>query len=648
MCGFVGFINIDGIVNPQLTIQKMNNAIIHRGPDDEGYWSAEDKNLFLGFKRLAIVDLSHAGHQPMVSSSERYVMCLNGEIYNHLQLRAELNSMNPNILWRGSSDSETFLRLVELLGITAAVKRTIGMFAITIYDRKHDLIHLVRDRFGEKPLYYGKVNNSFVFGSELSAFKQFDNFANQFSAQAINLFLNYSYVPSPLSIYENIFKVDAGEIVTIEISRPHEYKKDLYWDLRERIETSKNHIFQSSSEAMHDLEQNLKDSIKLQMQADVPLGAFLSGGIDSSLITSLMQDMSSTKIKTFTIGFQDASYDESKYAKTIADYLSTDHTEIQVTEAEALNVIPSLSTFYSEPFADSSQIPTYLVSKMAREKVVVALSGDGGDELFGGYNRYFWGSKIWDKINVIPFPLRKIIGEIGILTPDSLLVAFEKILTLGLKKKSISFLNDKVKKLSSRLKYIDSHSSLYKSLTTEWNSLDSLMLRPTGLSAQPFLELHELEFLTDKENMMYWDLHSYMKDDILTKVDRAAMSNSLETRAPFLDHRVAESAFRFPEKMLIQGNTGKIPLRTILDKYLPQELVDRPKSGFGIPVGDWMRTELRDWVESNLAEKKIHEQGILNAKFVAKLLDDHMTMKQDNTVKLWNILMLNSWIDKNS
>ncbi|MDA7562985.1 asparagine synthase (glutamine-hydrolyzing) [Gammaproteobacteria bacterium] len=648
MCGFVGFINKDNISNPRATIQQMNNSIIHRGPDDEGYWSDLDQNLFLGFRRLAIVDLTQAGHQPMISSSRRYIICINGEIYNHLELRAELNSLNSNNLWRGSSDSETFLELVEVFGVKEAIKKAIGMFAISIYDRKDKKIFLARDRFGEKPLYYGKVNNSLVFGSELSAFKKFDNFQNNFSSKAINLFLNYSYVPSPLSIYEEIHKVDAGEIVTINLLNPFEPKKDFYWDLTQKIQSSKENVFQNFDEGVNELEVKLRDSLSLQMKADVPLGAFLSGGIDSSLITALMQDMSPSKIKTFTIGFHDAKYDESRYAKPIADFLSTDHMEIKVTDKEALDVIPNLPTYYSEPFADSSQIPTFLVSKIAKQKVTVSLSGDGGDELFGGYNRYLWGSKIWNKIDPIPFKLRKIIGEIGMLTPDSLLVAFEKIATLGLNKNSVSFLNDKVKKLSSRLKYIDSHLSLYNSLATEWNAIDGLMLHPLELSSQPFLDLNELKFLTDRENMMFWDIDSYMKDDILTKVDRASMANSLETRAPFLDHRVAETAFKFTEDMLFKDQIGKMPLRSILDKYVPKELIDRPKSGFGIPIGDWMRAGLKDWAESNLCEDKINQQGILNPLFVTKLWEDHKEMRSDNTVKLWNILMLNSWIDENS
>ena len=522
------------------------------------------------------------------------------------------------------------------------------MFAISIYDRKLKCIYLTRDRFGEKPLYYGKVNNSFVFGSEITALKKFDNFQNHLSSEAINLFLNYSYVPSPLSIYKNIHKVDAGELITINLSNPFEFKKDLYWSLEEKIQHAKTNKYNNINDGINDLEEKLRDSLALQMKADVPLGAFLSGGIDSSLITALMQDMSTTKIKTFTIGFHDANYDESKYAKSIADYLCTDHTEIKVTEKEALDIIPNLPTFYSEPFADSSQIPTFLVSQIAKQKVTVSLSGDGGDELFGGYNRYLWGSKIWNKIDPIPFKIRKVIGEIGLITPDAMLIFIEKIATLGLKKNSVSFLNDKVKKLSSRLKYIDSHSSLYKSLATEWNNLSKLVKDLSESSSTPFLELNELQCLSDRENMMYWDIRSYLKDDILVKVDRAAMANSLETRAPFLDHRVAESAFRFSDDMLFQGNNGKVPLRAILDKYVPKKLIDRPKSGFGIPVGNWMRAELRDWVESNLCENRITQQGILDYSYVSEIWMDHLKMKSDNTVKLWNILMLTSWIEKNS
>lgn len=645
MCGFIGFIDQDNLSDPDNVIKLMADQIIHRGPDDEGYWSDKSHNIFLAFRRLSILDLSVAGHQPMISKSGRYILCFNGEIYNHLEIRKFLK--HDLSFWRGHSDSETFLELVETVGITKALEQSVGMFSLCCLDRKTKSLHLSRDRFGEKPLYYGWVNKSFVFGSDLASFKKFTNFSNKYSSDAVNLFLNYSYIPTPLSIYENIFKLESGCLLSIDLNAPDKLKKELYWNSKEEVLRAKANPYRNLEEASRDIEEKLLDSIKLQMIADVPLGSFLSGGIDSSLITSLMQKSSTDKVQTFTIGFVDKQYDESGYARDVAKHLGTDHTEVILTEKDALDTIPNLPNIYSEPFADSSQIPTYLVSKIAKSKVTVALSGDGGDELFCGYNRYFWGDNIWNKIAIMPFALRRLLGQFALSMPKSAYANLERLLKGQLKSKGISFLSDKIEKLANRLVYINSDLQLYHSLATQWNSIETLVLNDNESATSPFLNLAIDNNLSYVENMMLWDLETYMKDDILVKVDRAAMANSLETRAPFLDFRLAKAAFRLRGGLLHSGNTGKLVLRNILNQYVPDSLIDRPKTGFGIPVGSWLRNDLSDWASSYLSKEMIESQNLLNYTYIENIWLDHKRGYVDNTVKLWNILSLISWVHSN-
>lgn len=647
MCGFVGFIDKDSIADREATLHRMSDLLIHRGPDDYGVYKDDDLDICMGFRRLSIFDLSQAGHQPMHSRDSRYVLCFNGEIYNHKFLKRKLESQFRDLKWEGNSDSEILLAYIQQFGINKTLEEIVGMFAISLLDRREKKLYLARDRFGEKPLYYGQVNKSFLFASELISIRHFDNFKNKFSQEAINYFLNYSYVPSPLSIYEDIYKVDAGQVITINTRNCSIISKEKFWDAARQIEIAKNNKINDFSEAVEMIEASLRESLKLQMKADVPLGAFLSGGIDSSLITALMQDMSVNPIRTFTVGFDDKDYDESPFAADVARHIGTDHTKINVSEKEALDMIPNLATYYSEPFADSSQIPTFLVSKVARSKVTVALSGDGGDELFGGYNRYLWGDRIWKKIALMPFKMRRALGNLILSTPNSIYSQTERLINLKNSDKGVSFLNDKARKLAKKLVFIKSDLNLYQSLATEWNSLDKLTLNNLESKKFPFQQHSRFDALSFKENMMLWDLTTYLKDDILVKVDRAAMANSLETRAPFLDHRLAECAFRLPERFLIKNGLGKIPLREILYRYVPKDILDRPKSGFGIPVGRWIRTELREWAESLVSKKSIDSQGILNSDEVARLWNDHQIGIEDNTVKLWNILMLSQWVNEN-
>lgn len=648
MCGFIGFIDNDGLNHPEKTLKTMLDQISHRGPDDEGIWADKLHGLYLGFRRLSIIDLSQEGHQPMISRSGRYILCFNGEIYNHQKLRAKLNKELLSIKWRGHSDSETFLALVEAYGIKEALKHCVGMFGICCFDRKNNSLYLARDRFGEKPLYYGWSNNSFLFGSDLASFKKFKNFSNNISPHSVNLFLNYSYVPTPFSIYENIFKLEAGEVLEVPVKDTKNIRKEKFWDLKKDILDQKQNPFSSLSEAADNIEELLFKSVKAQMIADVPLGSFLSGGIDSSLITALMQKNSLKKIQTFTIGFPEKQFDESKYARDVANHLGTDHTEALLTEREALDVIPSLPSIYSEPFADSSQIPTFLVSKIAKQSITVALSGDGGDELFCGYNRYFWGEKIWNKIALIPFPLRSLIGAASLKIPPKVLHQIEAISSAGLKSNGVSFLSDKVQKLANRLVFIRNNLGLYNSLATQWNGLNDVVKNDSPSSQNPFIELSIEKDLSFIENMMYWDLISYMKDDILVKVDRAAMANSLETRAPFLNHKLASASFRLRGNCLNHGTKGKIVLRKILNKYVPDQLIDRPKTGFGIPIGSWINSELKDWASSYINKDVIEAQGLLKYDEVEKIWNQHQSGYIDNTVKLWNILILTSWVHQNN
>lgn len=650
MCGFVGFISKEYSNNYESILKIMTDKIIHRGPDDFGVWSDPKSSLHLGFRRLAILDLSEAGHQPMKSFSGRYVILFNGEIYNSFDLRASLEKEFNSVSWRGRSDTEVLLMLIEKYGLKKALKKCVGMFALTLWDRQEKVLNFARDRFGEKPLYYGWSGDNFLFGSDLASLKSFPSFNNDLCPRAIGLFLSYSYVPSPFCIYQNYFKVEPGQIVSVKITSgvAKINSFDYFWKLDEEIKKSKYKKFQSFEEGMHELNEVLLDSVRLQMISDVPIGAFLSGGIDSSLIAAIMQQQSTSSVKTFTIGFENQQFDESPYAKKVADFLGTNHTEATLTEEDAIRVIPEIPKIYSEPFADSSQIPTYLVSSIAKTSVTVSLSGDGGDELFGGYNRYFWGDKIWSKVNWIPFSARKVIGKTLSMTPEYLNNLTENFLQTVSRKKGINRLNDKVQKIAYRLQHISSKESLYTSLCTEWDDVNVLLTSKYQSLENSKLNLKKLDELSDIENMMYWDLDTYLKEDILTKVDRAAMAHSLETRAPFLDFRVAECAWRFNDESLISGYTGKMPLRRLLESYIPKDLFERPKSGFGIPVGIWLKGPLRDWAESLLDFDSIKREGILDYSAVNDLWIAHLNGSSDNTVKLWNILMFRSWMAKNT
>lgn len=673
MCGITGVFSLgkSRLADQAAVAARMAMAIQHRGPDDAGAWADEQAGIALGHRRLSIVDLSPAGHQPMHSGSGRYVIAFNGEIYNHQALRAELLKSDAAPVWLGHSDTETLLAAFECWGVEATLRRTVGMFAIALWDKSEHVLYLMRDRLGEKPLYYGWAGQAgqraFVFGSEIKSLRAFPGFDNPISREALQQYMRFVYVPAPYSIYQGIYKLEPGCLLSIRSMsttlapakppRPGTEYENLtlnrWWSLSDAVEAGSKDLFPSESEALNTLEARLTEAVKLQSLADVPLGAFLSGGVDSSAIVALMQQQTSQPVRTFTVGFEESAFDESPHARAVAQHLGTLHTELFVSAAEARSVIQHLPTMYDEPFADSSQIPTHLVCRAARQHVTVALSGDAGDELFGGYNRYFWGPRIWNRLSWLPKPLR---GALGTVISGASVGAWD---TLGGSLNSllpgtqgIQRLGDKAHKLAARLKGVNSMDELYMSLVSEWQdpadvvlgSSDGVLTQPLGMFDDP---LPRYGVDDSQLRMMYRDSMTYLPDDILCKVDRAAMAVSLETRVPFLDHRVAEVAWRMPLSMKIRGNEGKWALRQVLYKYVPRELIERPKAGFGIPVGEWLRGPLREWAEGLLDEGRLRAEGFLDPVPIRQRWDQHLRGTHDYTHSLWAVLMFQAWLEEN-
>jgi len=634
-------------------IQNMVQPLRFRGPDDNGYWVDEFVGVALGHTRLSIRDLSPAGHQPMLSSSGRYMIAFNGEIYNHLELRDALHL--PYESWRGNSDTETLLAAFDAWGIDVTLSETVGMFAIALWDRESRVLHLARDRFGEKPLYYGWVNGSFVFGSELKALRAYPGFNNAICRDSLTQYLRFMYVPAPRSIYKDIYKLEPGCLLTLNgkppSTAPHQplsagsvygsVSVHRWWSMADVVAQGADNPMTDEAEALEVLDMRLNESVRFQSLADVPLGAFLSGGVDSSLIVALMQQQSSQPVKTFTIGFEEAGFDESLHAKAVAEYLGTEHTELFVRVAEAQDVIPQLPWIYDEPFADPSQIPTHLVCRAARQHVTVALSGDAGDELFGGYNRYFWGPRVWDKSAWLPFGVRRMLGTAIQRIPVD---GWNVFGTFG-RGGDVVRLHEKARKVGDALQSSQSIDDLYLSLVNKWQHPELLM--KGGFASVPSLPVLPDALMDDsRARMMYWDSLTYLPDDILCKVDRAAMAISLETRVPFLDHRVAEVAWRLPMSMKIRGNTGKWALRELLYRHVPRELIERPKAGFDIPVGQWLRGPLRDWCEALLDPIRLVNEGYLEPTPVRKLWQQHLSGRYDWTTRLWSILMFQAWLEQ--
>lgn len=654
MCGITGFFadkSSGWHDDASILLERMADTIVTRGPDDFGMWT--DKTFIgLAHRRLSILDLSDAGHQPMTCATGRFVIVFNGEIYNHLDLRSELNATRVggilNEGWRGHSDTETLLAGFVEWGIKATIERCVGMFSFAVWDKKECVLTIGRDRLGEKPLYYGWQglgNKSiFLFGSELKSIKAHPAFIPEINRDALCLLLKYGYIAAPYSIYRGIYKLQPGCFLSVSLKHPKP-KIENYWCFSDiAVSGNKSPLVGSPEKMVNDLESLLKIAVRQQMVADVPLGAFLSGGIDSSLIVALMQSQSERPVKTFTIGFSESGYNEAEYAKGVARHLGTDHTELYVTSQQALNVIPKISSLYCEPFADSSQIPTYLVSGLARKQVAVSLSGDGGDELFAGYNRYVLAGNMWSKLLRLPYEARAFGAmSVRMLSPNTwscLLRPMQLMMPNSFRQVNIG---DKLYKAATVLcaKNID---DFYHRLITHWQPEDLVIdgSEPaTCLNGMPI----ELPGLDDVQRMMALDTMTYLPDDILVKVDRATMGVSLEGRAPFLDHRVVEFAWRLPQSMKLRNGLGKWILREVLYRYVPKQLIDRPKMGFGVPIDIWLRGPLKEWAEALLDENRLRKEGYLNPGPIRKKWAEHLSGQRNWQYLLWNVLMFQAWLE---
>jgi len=642
VCGFSGFFSKSDLnYDPNAVLKTMGLAIKHRGPDSSGEWINNLNKVGFSHRRLAVVDLSVAGNQPMPSVSERYVIAFNGEIYNHLDLRAELEIESPDIVWRGHSDTETLLAGFDKWGVQETVEKCIGMFSFSVWDEIEKSLVLARDRLGEKPLYYGWHGATLLFGSELKALKAHPDFVSEIDRNSLTLLLRYNCIPAPYSIYKGIKKLLPGNL--LKITNLGEELIE-YWSARKVFENSKKlELKGGAEEAISELECLLKLSIKQQMISDVSLGAFLSGGIDSSTVVALMQSQSETPIKTFSIGFNEEGYNEAEHAKSVAMHLGTDHTELYVTSEEALAVIPKLADMYDEPFSDSSQIPTYLVSKMAKEHVTVALSGDGGDELFCGYNRYVLTDRVWRKLSRVPLFIRRNLGVLIRFIPVNYWNVISYIIP---KKMKIINIGDKLHKAAGVIGAKTS-TELYQGLTSHWSHPEEIVID----SNEPLTVINDFNrkpnLSNDIEQMMALDTITYLPDDILTKVDRAAMYNSLETRVPFLNHKVVEFAWSLPLGYKLKGGVGKWCLKQVLFKHVPKSLIERPKMGFGVPIDTWLRGPLKEWANELLAEDRLINEGFFKPEKIRTMWDEHQTGKRNWQYQLWDILMFQSWYEKN-
>ena len=656
MCGITGIFGNLRKEEFDSSIHEMSATLNHRGPDDAGTWINEENGVAFGHQRLSIIDLSSAGHQPMVSPCGRFTTVFNGEIYNHLQLRDKLNTSANKQSWKGHSDTETLVTAFSQWGIEKTLQQLVGMFAIAVWDFKEKRLFLIRDRFGEKPLYYGWSNGVFLFGSELKALQKYKRFSNQIDRGALSLYMKYMYVPTPYSIFRDIYKLEPGCILQIDKGtkpptlplfapfRDQGINIAQWYSISNMAQAGQKNLITDQNDAVDLIEKTLLESVRSQLISDVPLGAFLSGGIDSSVITALMQKVCKDPVKTFTIGFEESSFNEAIYAKEVSRHLGTEHHELYVTSSDAFKVIPHLPTLYDEPFADSSQIPTYLASKLARESVTVSLSGDAGDELFGGYSRYLWGSRVWNKVRWMPLIVRQTLGvainKISVNTWDSIGNSLPN-------SSRVSLMGDKAHRMAHRLKNVKSLDDVYHSLVTEGYKEDGLVVNDKAALITKLDNNDIVSGIVDSEHrMMLLDSLTYLPDDILTKVDRAAMGVSLETRIPFLDYRVAELAWRLPLDTKINNGETKWPIRQVLYKYVPKVLIERPKAGFAIPVGQWIRGPLREWAADLLNEERIRREGYFNPELVQQLWQQHLSGKYDWTPRLWAILMFQAWLDK--
>lgn len=634
MCGLAGFLQPGGFVKEtaEQTLRRLAGSLRHRGPDDAGTWLDEHVGIALGHRRLAVLDLTPAGHQPMRSSSGRYVIAFNGEIYNHLEIREELDRSGSPPTWRGRSDTETLLSAIDHWGIEFSLRKSVGMFAFALWDRQERKLILARDRIGEKPLYYGWHGDVFLFGSELKALRKHPLFCAHIDRNVLSMYMCRGYIVSPYSIYQNTFKLMPGTYLELNARvRPGDLPKlQTYWSMREVAEYGlKNPFAGSDDEAVEELETRLQQAVSLQSIADVPLGAFLSGGIDSTTIVALMQKRSSRPVKTFTVGFREDSYNEATHAKSVAQHLGTEHTELYVTSREAMEVIPKIPTLYDEPFGDSSTIPTYLVAQLARQQVTVSLSGDGGDELFGGYTRYQRTNSVWQAASRVPYFVRSAVSD---------------VLQAGSQRRRISPIAWKASRVARYLSAKTPEECYDVQLDQRFDEhdfvLDGTYQFPSVKGWCDSTSRHSNVY----NMMMYTDAATYLPDDILAKVDRTSMAVSLESRVPMLDHRVLEFAWLLPLRMKVRNRDRKWVLKQVLAKYVPSSLIERPKMGFGVPVGQWVRGPLREWAESLLSETRLRQDGFLNPPVVLEQWSQHLNGVSKSDDSIWSILMFQAWL----
>jgi len=637
MCGFAGFLDTQSRLSGDAAedvARRMAAALRNRGPDDSGVWSDPDAGFAVGHQRLTVIDLSHAGHQPMVSANGRFVLAYNGEIYNFKDLRAELEK--SGVRFKSQSDTEVIVEGCAAWGLEKLLPRLTGMFAFALWDREQRELSLVRDRIGIKPLYYGAQGDRFFFSSELKAFAEHPEWAPRINRTAVAALLERGYIPAPLSIYQGISKLRPGHMAVL---RPGSQPKEIcYWDLSQVVaEGVSDRDRVSDTDALAELETRLRGAVQSRLVADVPLGAFLSGGVDSSLVVSLMQDQSSRPVKTFCIGFEEAAFDEAPHARAVAAHLGTDHTEMYVTGNQALDVVPNLPAMYDEPFADSSQIPTHLVSDMARKDVTVALSGDGGDEVFAGYNHYFVAQSYGQRLERLPRSLRRVLAAgtrivgwsgLGVASGDS----GDRKTTRGGR--------DRWRRAEGMLR-AGNFADLYNYTLCHWHEPIPVIGSATNASRDLFTLAPPPGNRLDR--LQHTDMRVYLPDDMLTKVDRASMAVSLEARVPLLDHQVVEWAWRMPQNLKVRGDVRKWALRQILYKHVPPKLIERPKQGFAVPVGHWILGPLREWAEDLLSERNLKEGGFLDPVAVRECWAAHVDGRADWTACLWDVLMFEAW-----
>lgn len=619
----------------------MGDTIVHRGPDDHGEWADTSAGIALAHRRLSIIDLSPEGHQPMQSVSGRYMMVFNGEVYNFEELRKEL----PGVHWRGHSDTEVMLAAFERWGLEASVKRFVGMFVFALWDKHERTLHLVRDRLGVKPLYYARVGSTFLFGSELKTLRAHPDFGATIDRGSLALFIRHNYVPHPYSIYEGVKKLPPGTILSLR-SPEEEAEPRAYWSAREIAEYGCNHqVPDDPQAATEELDALLREAVKMRMLSDVPLGAFLSGGIDSSVVVALMQSMSSRPVRTFSIGFSEREYNEAPHARAVAQHLGTDHTEMYVSPSEALAVVPELPHYYDEPFSDSSQIPTYLVSKLARSSVTVALSGDGGDELFAGYPRYALTQQMWTSFNRFPLGARRAAARaMRSLSAKNWNRLFRVAGPLLPRKIRVRRPGEQVQRLANMLQ-IDSQNLFYRSVVSHCNEPGRLVIGGQEHETVLTDAARQAQVADPVTQMMFADLVSYLPDDILTKVDRASMAVSLEARVPLIDHRVVEYAWRLPMSLRVREGKEKWLLRQVLYKYVPSKLIERPKMGFGVPIGEWLRGPLKEWAGHLLSPECIQSDGFFDSSLVERLWREHVEGQKNWQYLLWDIVMFQAWYE---